>query len=451
MTFREQSERMFAGVLVAAVLHGALLIAMHKVFDLRFEDYTRPLTVQLLAPEHRGAPVREERPLPPKQEETAPAVAVPKPAPQPVATPRPAAQAQPAPERATAQEPAPVRTQPRTESAPAEASASPVAAWTPALRQSVESAPVRGGGGLNAVTGDTVRQAEPRAAAAASAAATFTAQDAAQDDLPTTFKDGLALPVDDSVYARSASSRAPGASAFQGAGSDDSVPVVRDPGLSGRSRDASAPLTPVRMSGTPTASRADAPGTAGTEQGVPLVDSAPQVAPKPAPVDATVYGGPAAPSGEAADGGERLQDLDRALRASGSDSTASAGADQGASTAADGVAGPAVADARLPEGWNVSGSLGLRPLLKVVDPALPKRYPDEIVRSTVRLHISVDSQGLVKYERWEQDSGSTEINNKIIEALRQWRYEPVKTQDRVFGMVTIEIRTRSAEVAVSGQ
>ena len=99
----------------------------------------------------------------------------------------------------------------------------------------------------------------------------------------------------------------------------------------------------------------------------------------------------------------------------------------------------------------MSGSLGLRPLLKVVDPALPKRYPDEIVRSTVRLHISVDSQGLVKYERWEQDSGSTEINNKIIEALRQWRYEPVKTQDRVFGMVTIEIRTRSAEVAVSGQ
>ncbi len=157
MTFREQSERMFAGVLVAAVLHGALLIAMHRLFDLRFEDYTRPLTVQLLAPEARDTPVREERPLPPKQEETAPAVAVPKPAPQPVATPRPAAPAQPAPERATAQEPAPVRTQPRTESAPAEASSGPVAAWTPAIRQSVESAPVRGGGGLNAVTGDTVR------------------------------------------------------------------------------------------------------------------------------------------------------------------------------------------------------------------------------------------------------------------------------------------------------
>ena len=230
MTFREQSERMFAGVLVAAVLHGALLIAMHKLFDLRFEDYTRPLTVQLLAPEARDTPVREERPLPPKQEETAPAVAVPKPAPQPVATPRPAAPAQPAPERATAQEPAPVRTQPRTESAPAEASSGPVAAWTPAIRQSVESAPVRGGGGLNAVTGDTVRQAEPRAGAATS----VPAPSATQGDLPTTFKDGLALPVDDSVYARSASSRTPGDSAAQGLSSDDSVPVVRT-GLSGRS------------------------------------------------------------------------------------------------------------------------------------------------------------------------------------------------------------------------
>ena len=342
MTFREQSERMFAGVLVAAVLHGALLIAMHKVFDLRFEDYTRPLTVQLLAPEHRGAPVREERPLPPKQEETAPAVAVPKPAPQPVATPRPAAQAQPAPERATAQEPAPVRTQPRTESAPAEASASPVAAWTPALRQSVESAPVRGGGGLNAVTGDTVRQAEPRAAAAASAAAPFAAQDGRRTISPPPSRTGWRCRWTTRCMRGARRAGRPARVLYRGAGSDDSVPVVRDPGLSGRSRDASAPLTPVRMSGTPTASRADAPGTAGTERGVPLADSAPQVAPKPAPVDATVYGGPAAPSGEAADGGERLQDLDRALRASGSDSTASAGADRGASTAADGVAGPAV-------------------------------------------------------------------------------------------------------------
>ena len=76
MTFREQSERMFAGVLVAAVLHAALLIGVHKLFDLRFEDYTRPLTVQLLAPETRNAPVREQRPLPPKQEEAAPAPAV---------------------------------------------------------------------------------------------------------------------------------------------------------------------------------------------------------------------------------------------------------------------------------------------------------------------------------------------------------------------------------------
>ena len=432
---------MFAGVLVAAVLHGALLIGVHKLFDLRFEDYTRPLTVQLLAPEARNATVREQRPLPPKQEETAPAVAVPKPAPQPVATPRPAARTQPAPERATAQEPAPVRTQPRAESAPAETPASPVAAWTPALRQSVESAPVRGRGGLNAVAGDTVRQAEPRAGASASVPA--------QDDLPATFKDGLALPVDDSVYARSATSRTPDAGAAHGVGSDDSVPVVRDPGLSGRSRDASAALAPVRMSGTPTARRADAAGTAGTAPAVPLADSAPPET-ELAPVVATVSGGSAAPSGEAAGVGARIPDLDRALRASGSDSTASAGADRGASTAADGAAGP-VADVRLPEGWNVSGSLGLRPLLNVVDPALPERYPDEIVRSTVRVQIRVDPQGWVRVERFEQDSGSVELNNEITETLRQWRYEPVQSQDPVYGEVTIHIRTRSTEVAVSGQ
>ncbi len=439
---------MFAGVLVAAVLHGALLIGVHNLFDLRFEDYTRPLTVQLLAPEARDATVREQRPLPPKQEETTPAVAMPKPAPQPVATPLPAARVQPAPERATAQEPAPVRTQPRTESAPAAAPAGPVAAWTPALRQSVESAPVRGSGGLNAVTGDTVRQAEPRTGAAAPVAAPFTAQDAAQADLPTTFKDGLALPVDDSVYARSAASRTPGASGAQGVGSDNSVPVVRDPGLSGRSRDASAPLAPVRMSGTPTARRGDA---AGTEPAAPLADSAPRVAAKPAPVDATVYGGAAAPSGEAADVGSRIPDLDRALRASGRDRTASAGADRGASTAADGVAGPAVADVRLPEGWNVSGPLGQRPLLNVVDPALPKRYPAEIVRSTVRVKIRVDHRGWVTVESFERDSGSTELNNEITKALRQWRYEPVRSQDPVYGEVTIQIRIRSAEVAVSGR
>ena len=449
MTFREESERMFVGVLVAAVLHGALLIVGHRLFDLRIEDYTRPLTVQLLAPETRGAPVRDERPVPPKQEETAPAVAVPRPAPQPVATPQPAADAQPAPERSTAQEPAPVRTQPRSESAAAADSSGPVAAWTPALRQSVESAPVRGRGGLNAVAGDVAAQAESPAHAATAAPAPF----AGQGDLPTTFKDGLALPADESVYARSASSRTPGDSAAQGLGADDSVPVVRDPGLSGRSPQTAAALAPVRMSGTPTARRADAAGTGAgaAERAAPIADFAPGAAARPAPVDATVYGGAAAsPSDEAAGVGSRLPDLDRALRASGRDSTASTGQDRGASTAADGAAGPATSDARLPDGWNVSGSLGLRPLLNVVDPALPERYPDEIVRSTVRVRIRVDPQGWVKIERFETDSGSVDLNNEITETLRQWRYEPVTDEQPVYGVVTIEIRIRSAEVAVRG-
>ena len=348
MTFREESERMFVGVLAAAVLHGALLIIAHKLFDLDFEDYTRPLTVQLLAPETRDAPGREvaERPLPPvpKQEATTPAVAMPTPAPapQPAATERPAPEAQPAPERATRQEPAPVRTQPRTESAAEDAPAKPATAWTPTLRQPVESAQLRGRGGLSALAGEGATQSAPRSGAAVALPAPFAGQAAGaqtgQGDVPTTFKDGLALPVDESVYARSASNPTPDVSAAQGVSADSSVPVVRDPGLIGRNREVVAPLAPVRMSGTPTARRADAAGTGtgGTELvSVPLADPAPGSA-KPGPVDATVYGGAAAPSAETASIGSRIPELDRALSAGGRDSTASLGGDQGASNRVDG-------------------------------------------------------------------------------------------------------------------
>ena len=440
---------MFAGVLVAAVLHGALLIGVHKLFDLRFEDYTRPLTVQLLAPEARNAPVREQRPLPPKQEETAPAVAVPKPAPQPVATPRPAARTQPAPERATAQEPAPVRTQPRAESAPAEAPASPVASWTPTLRQSVEeSAPIGGRGGLNAVTGDTVRQAGPPAAAAPAAPASF----AGRGDLPTTFKEGLALREGDSVFAQSASSRAPGSSAARGVSADDSVPVVRDLGQSGTNRDAAAQRATVHISGTPRRADASGTGTGGAVLAAPPADSAPLPAGnKPARVDATVIGGAASPSHDAEGiGSANIDRLDQALDGSGLDSTASTGADQGASAAADGAGGPPGPDVQLPEGWDVSGPLGQRRLLKPPVYPAPERYPELIVRETVRVQISVDPQGRVTVEGFERGSASAELNNAITEALRQWLYEPVPSQDPVEATVTIQIRNRSTEVAASG-
>lgn len=425
---------MFVGVLVAAVLHGVLLIVMHRLFDLDFEDYTRPLTVQLLAPETRDGPVRkDQRSLPPapKQERTAPAVALPKPAPQPVATTRPAPEVQPTPER---------------ESTAAEASPSPASAWTPTLRWPVASEPVRGRGGLNALPSDGATQAEPRSGAAIAVPARFSGQ----GDLPTAFKDGLALPEDESVYASSASSPMAGESAGQRVSADDSVPVVRVPGLIGRNRDAVAPLAPVRMSGTPTARRADAvgTGTGGTElASVPLDDPAPQAA-RPAPVDATVYGGAAVQSGETEGVASRIQDLDRALSASGRESTASLGGGRGLRAAVDGAAGRVVPDVRLPDGWGVSGSLGLRPLLNVVDPALPEQYPDEIVSSTVRVRIHVDPQGWVRVERFERDSGSTELNNAITETLRQWRYEPVMDQEPVYGMVTIQVRIRSVEVAV---
>lgn len=444
MTFREQSERMFAGVLVAAVLHAALLIGAHKLFDLRFEDYTRPLTVRLLAPETRDVPVREQRPLPPKQEEAAPAVAVPKPAPQPVATPRSAARPQPAPERATAEEPAPVRTQPRTESAPAEASASPVAAWTPALRQSVESAPVRGGGGLNAVTGDTVRQAEPRAGAASSPAF------GTQGDLPTTFKDGLALPVEESVWR--ASSRTPGDSAARGLSSDDSVPVVHDLGRSGRNPDTATAPAPIRTSGIPTSGKADAAGsgTGAAERAVPIDDFAPGAA-KQAPVHAEVSEGGAPSSTDETGGvGSQIEDLDRVLSEIGRDGTAGAGQDRGAGTTADRAAEPTGPDVGLPEGWKVTGSLGLRRLVHVVDPALPEHIPAEMAGSELRVWIRANPQGSVRVHRWERNSASMDLNNKITEALRQWRYEPVDGPDPVDGMVTIQIRMRPAEVAAGG-
>ena len=320
---------------------------------------------------------------------------MPAPAPQPAATERPAPEAQPAPERATTQEPAPVRTQPRTESAAEDAPAKPATAWTPTLRQPVESAQLRGRGGLNALAGEGATQSAPRSGAAVALPAPFAGQAAGaqtgQGDVPTTFKDGLALPVDESVYARSASNPTPDVSAAQGVSADSSVPVVRDPGLIGRNREVVAPLAPVRMSGTPTARRADAAGTGtgGTELvSVPLADPAPGSA-KPGPVDATVYGGAAAPSAETASIGSRIQDLDRALSAGGRDSTASLGGDQGASNRVDGAAGPAVTDLRLPEGWNVSGSLGLRPLLNVVRPRAAGKYPDEIVDATVIAHIRV--------------------------------------------------------------
>ena len=56
----------------------------------------------------------------------------------------------------------------------------------------------------------------------------------------------------------------------------------------------------------------------------------------------------------------------------------------------------------------------------------------------------------MKFDGFETDSGSTEINNAIIEALRELRYEPIQSQDRVRDVMIIQIRNRSTEVAASG-
>ncbi len=398
------------------------------------------------------APVVAERPAPrPVVEKAAPApVVAERPAPQPLVTGRPAPQPlvteRPAPQAVVTAKPAPalqpaqVDPQARAET---DAPAAPVQqSWTATMRKEFDAAQVRGRAGLNArasAAGESAAVTVPFAGPAVPAGAAVS-----QGALAASFKEGIARPADESVYAKSASSPMPNAQSARDAGSDSAVPVVRDPELAGPSREVVA-SAPVRMSGTPTASSGDA---AGSGTGSPARSSMPISYPspgpaKPAPVGATVYGGAPAPAAESPSVGSRIGDLDRALD-SGARGAAGSGGGDGSGSQGEGAAGgPAGRDPRLPEGWNVSGSLGLRPLLNVIHPALPDRYPDEIVQMTVRVLIRVDPAGWVRVERFEQDSGSTELNNEITKTLRQWRYEPVDDRDPAYGVVTIQIRSRS--------
>lgn len=444
MTLRLESERMFVGVLAAVVLHALLLIVVHKLLDLDHRLDTGPLTIQLIGPVAREATGQERtQPVPrsaPKRQE-APAPVAAKAAPQPVAAERPqprpapaAARPAPAPQAAV-----PVAPQPRAETADAPA-APAQQPWTATMRKEFDSAQVRGRAGLNAqasAAGEPAAVTVPIAGPAAPAGAAVS-----QGVLSASFQQGIARPADESVYAKSASSPMPNARIARDPGADSAVPVVRDPGLAGPGREAVA-STPVRMSGTPTASSGVAAGSdtaSPAPSSMPISYASPGSA-KSAPVDATVYGGAPAPAAEAPSVESRIGDLDRALDSGG---RAAAGSAAGETVRQEEAAGgPAGRDPRLPEGWNVSGSLGLRPLLNVIHPALPDRYPDEIVQMTVRVLIRVDPAGWVRVERFEQDSGSTELNNEITKTLRQWRYEPVDDRDPVFGEVTIQIRSRS--------
>ena len=447
MTFRLESERMFVGVLAAAVLHALLFVVVHKLLDQRLD--TRPMTVSLIGPAARQAAGREPeraqpapQSAPRRQEAQAPVTS--KAAPQPVverAAPAPAAAERPAPQPVVAARPAPaqdrVDPQPRTPAqAPAEPTSPVQRPLAAAARQAFDAAHVRGRAGLNAqasAAGEAVAVTTPIAAPAGAAGS--------QGALAPALSGEAARPADEPVYAKSASRPSPNARTAQAAGAGSAVPVVRDAGLAGPTRQAAA-AAPVRTSGTPTArSGATAAAAAGSPAGasLPVSYSSPSVA-KPAPVGATVYGGAPAPAADAPSAESRIDDLDRALDA-GARAAAAAGGAGGQSEEAAG--GPAGRDPRLPEGWNVSGSLGLRPLLNVIHPVLSDRYPDEIVQMTVRVLIRVDPAGWVRVERFDQDSGSTELNNEITKTLRQWRYEPVEDRDPAYGVVTIQIRSRS--------
>ena len=470
MTFRLESERMFLGTLLAVALHGVLLILVQRLLDLDRDlpDYPGPLTVQLIAqvpPAATQATVEPAPPSLPTQEEATAPVLTPATTPDPVAAqrsePEPKPAPAPEPEPVPVQEQAPVKTQAKAEADVDDAPAtSPAPPWVPTLQRSVEMVPVRGRGGLNALSpaGGTP---SARSGAAVATPALLPGQAVAvrpageyegRGDRVDAFSEGLALPVDESVYARSASGPTPEVRATPGVSRENPVSVARDPGFLGQERAVAAPVMPVRMSGTPTATRGAAAGDDSRgAQSVPIVDSSPGL-PESGSISAAVE---VAVSAEAAGGetpslgAERLAQLDQVLQdgSSGSDRTASAGDARGPSQ--QGAGGqPRLAAAgsglRLPDGMKVSASLGLRRLVAVATPALPDGIPSEIVRSTVRVRITVDPQGRVRPQGFEPDSGSTALNNEIYAALRKWRYEPVQEQQPVSAVVTIEIRTRSA-------
>ena len=401
----------------------------------------RPAPKPIVTERPTPQPIVTERPTPQPIVAERPApqpIVTERPAPQPIVTERPAPQPIVTAETASAPQPAPVEMQPRAETG---ATAPPVQQqpWTATMRKEFDAAQVLGRAGLNARSPAAAAVAVPSAGSAAPAGASVS-----QGALAASFKEVTVPSADESVYAKSASSPTADARTARAAVSDSAVPVV-DPEIVGRSSEVVA-SAPVRMSGTPTARRADAAGDGMAEPTLssePIAASSPGAS-KPAPVGATVYGGAPAPAADtAASVGSRIQDLDRALDAGGRVAAGSGSDDGSGSQGGGAAAGPAGRDPRLPAGWNVSGSLGLRPLLNVIHPALPDRYPDEIVQMTVRVLIRVDPAGWVRVERFEQDSGSTALNNEITKTLRQWRYEPVDDRDPVYGTVTIQIRSRS--------
>lgn len=468
MTFRVESERIFVSTLLAVALHGVMLVVVQRLLDLerQLPVYPGPLMVELISEVPPAAPRDRVQPTLPTQEEAIAPVLTPVVTSQPVVAER----FEPDTVTTAASEPAslPVQAQPpiktQAETDVDEASAAIFSPpWVPTLQRPVEMVPVRGRGGLNALSpagGGTPSGA--RSDASFAAQAPFTAQAVGvvrpageyegRGDRVDAFSEGLVLPVDDSAYARSSSGLILEVRARQGV-SRDPMPTASAPGFLGQDRAIVAPVIPVKMSGVPTATRAVASsdGTREAEAApVPIVGSSPGLL-DPGSISATVE---VAVSEEAA-GGEtpslgaaRLAQLDQVLQngGSGSDRTAisaevrplpqkRSGGQPHLAAAGSGL--------RLPDGMQVSSSLGMRRLVAVATPSLPDGIPSEIVRSTVNVHIVVDPDGRVRPQGFDPDSGSTVLNNEIYAALRKWRYEPAQDRQSVKAMVTIKIRTRS--------
>ena len=465
MTFRRESERMFVSVLLAAAFHVVALIVVQRLLDVDrdLHSSSERLTVQLIATDV-PSPVSDEESLEPAvlsasmQENVMPSVL----------TPEPVAAVSHSPEEEIVslsepefvQEPTLVKPESKSEKDSVDASAtSLVPPWVPTLQRPVEAVPVRGRGGLAALSLIGGTSAGGRSGAAVTAPALWagkvvgvrpSGEYEGLADLVPAYNDGLKLPVDESVYASSSVGPDTVAPSLRGVSPDNSM--ANNAGFLGQQRVAAPLLMPVRRSGSPTIKRGDAAGKGSrvsessaapviaTEIGLPSIGSR----------QATVEVAMLMQTGDASPiiGVDRLARLDQVLRDGGSSSDRTMSSDGKLISAQQNASGqPLLAlggsGLRLPEGIEVSASLGMRRLVAVTTPVLPDGIPSEIVRSTVRVHIIVDPQGWVKPLGFSPDSGSTALNNEIYAALRKWRYESVRDQQPVNGTITIEIRTRS--------
>lgn len=472
MTFRLESERMLVSVLLAAAFHVVALFVVQLLLDVDRDLHSSPerLTVQLIAAD---VPSRiSEKNIEPSvliasmQENVMSSVRTPDQKEQPVVPVSPATEPKivsiSKPE--LIQESAKVGMESKPENGNDDSSTIiPVASWVPTLQRPVDAVPVRGRGGLSALSPPVVGTSTGGRSGATVGILTPLAgkivgvgpsgEYKGRSDLVPAYNDGLTLLADEAVYAISSSGSDTVAPSLQGVSPDRSILLSHNAGFLGQQRMAAPPVIPVRRSGSPTIKLGDADrnGTRGLALSATSVitnePGFPEISSQQAMVEVAmaIQSGDVSPIIEV----NRLAQLDQVLRDGGSSRDPAVNSGAVWSLAQPGASGQPLlglggkGGLRLPEGIEVSASLGLRRLVAVTTPVLPDGIPSEIVRSTVRVHIVVDPQGWVRPLGFSPDSGSTALNNEIYAALRKWRYESVKDQQPVRGTINIEIRTRS--------